>query len=1430
MIHVFIPAMNKFWLVSIFLLLSGAVYSQKQEIKFESISVQQGLSDRSINCIIQDHLGFMWIGGSNGLYRYDGFDFLTYRNLPGCGDCPIIRNVYYLIEDRQGLLWILSDIGITLFDPVSEKSVFLYPLLFDLMQESVLDVPNLIMDQGGSIWAPFSNELVKISYKKETPKGLEPKELIFSEQVREAFHIENITLFPEEEETDNFVTGLYEDQQGNIFAGCREGIYVQQKESGTFIRLDKQQGHAESPVQYVTSIAQLEHNKYLITTNSNLMLMEGEDGKSLLDSARIPQVQFHIQERFKDISPISLLVDRQENCFLGTDNDLLRIHFHEEDQFTFESIGSKNQEPGNVSYTIGIKDIYEDRSGMIWIAQDYDGITKYNMNQGFFSSYKELVNENFESSDINPIEIDQAGDLWIGTYGGGLYQVMQDSRVRQYDMLDQKNKIICISEVKPGFYWIGGAEGVLEFDKSTGKSRNPLPDNKVGDELRSSMIWDIQKVQNFMLVASRNGLFVYDLETKQLSKYNLADEGAEGGGNNIISLCQRANGEILLSNATEGIFSLRIDPQNKRLEWISLIGNEKLLNQGIDLSRLHTLYEDKKGQVWLTSNPGICKLDFQNDTIQGYSLSGEHEFLEARSIIEDDQGYFWIGTQYGLYRFSSETGESRIFTEEDGLPISIHGLNSMCMKNDGRIVSGGIEGFYEFHPDSLRINLVPPQVVITAMQVFNEQLGSNKNEKVSLNRKISYAASIDLKYNQNDFAITFASLDYHKPVKNKYAYKLEGYQDDWLETDALNRQAIYIKLKPGKYTFRVKSSNGDQVWNEEGASLAIIIHNPWWTSTPAWISYAFLFIFLVWGFVRWRLWRLKKEKRELEFTVKHRTEEIETQKGEIQSQRDLLEHQNEKIRKEEWLRSRFFENVSHEFRTPLTLIQNPVEELLEEPKRKEKERRKLNMVLRNTRRLHDLVNQLLDISRLDASEMKLELQEGDVMEFLTSIGKSFISMAEVKSIFYQRQCAREISNYWFDSDKLEKIIVNLLSNAFKYTEEGGEVSFEARYLGMSGDTVPMRLEMVVKDSGVGIPAEDQDRIFDRFYQVEHKKTSEIQGTGIGLSLVLDLVSLMHGEINLRSESGNGSTFTVTLPLGKTHLKEAEYSIIEKAREPVVLEQFAPEEYKESVDHAEVTDEIRKNPLILIVEDNSDLRSQLRESLEDQYSIIEAVDGLAGGKKALEIIPDLILTDLMMPKMDGVELCEKIRSNETTSHIPIIMLTAKDTLDDKISGLQSGADDYISKPFHMAELSARIANLIQQREGLKARFGREITLEPSEITVTPLDEKLLSRAIHIVEEHLKDENFGLELFRQEMNLSRSSLSRKLHALTGQSPSEFIRIIRLKRAASLLAQNFGTITDVAFEVGFNNLSYFNRTFKKQFGKSPTTFIKGSLPQKE
>jgi DNA-binding response OmpR family regulator len=462
---------------------------------------------------------------------------------------------------------------------------------------------------------------------------------------------------------------------------------------------------------------------------------------------------------------------------------------------------------------------------------------------------------------------------------------------------------------------------------------------------------------------------------------------------------------------------------------------------------------------------------------------------------------------------------------------------------------------------------------------------------------------------------------------------------------------------------------------------------------------------------------------------------------------------------------------------------------------------------------------------MDGSSMKLELVEADVMKHLKALAGSFTSLAETKSIRYELHFPEEKFSDWFDADKIEKMAVNLLSNAFKFTPEGGDIIFEARYVNSTDPEISRDLKFSVTDTGTGIPADSLGRIFDRFYQVESSVKKDGGGTGIGLSLARDMARLMHGDISVESEICKGSVFSVQIPLGKNHLKESEFIILKTDRTDHPLQQNQPEINEETgiPEHDVQLNEAK--PILLVVEDNRDIRSQLADNFNKEYIIVEAIDGLAALKKATDRIPDLIITDLMMPRMDGIELCHRLKNDERTSHIPIIMLTAKVTPEDRINGYHTGADDYIPKPFHMVELKARANNLIEMRRKLRDRYSREITLGPNEISVTSLDEQFLKRAIQVVENHMDDENFDMIKFREQMNMTRSTLFRKLQALTGQPPTEFIRTLRLKRAASLLKQKFGNVTEVSLEVGFPNLSHFNKSFKKLYGMSPMEYAKSN-----
>jgi signal transduction histidine kinase/DNA-binding response OmpR family regulator len=954
----------------------------------------------------------------------------------------------------------------------------------------------------------------------------------------------------------------------------------------------------------------------------------------------------------------------------------------------------------------------------------------------------------------------------------------------------------------------------------TNTFRDPVSGSSVASEnLRKSRVNSLLKDGNLVYISTDHTIFAFNLNTRKVIQAVINNsDSVPDLKSRYYGLLKSNEGDIWVTSNNKGLRRICF---NKETQTLSLgpYASNKFTKFNILENENISLYQDKDGILWL-GNQHLQRINLKTGDIKTFKLVDNIDFIGVYSILEDNHENLWLGTGFGLCRFNKKSGETRLFTREDGWPIKGHTYLTAYKGPDGNMYFGGEGGFYSFHPDSVKTNNWVPPVVITDLRVSNREIKIDSTGNGILSRNVAYTKSIELDHDQNDISFEFAVLDYSRPVKNKYSYKLEGYQDKWIETDSGNRIAAFTNLDPGKYTFRVKGSNSDGIWNEEGASLTILIHSPWWSTPLAWSFYVLLFVISITTYIRWRTWRLKKEKSEIEALVDIRTGQVEKQKSEILAQKDLLEAQNQKIIDLDQAKSRFFTNISHEFRTPLSLIQGPVEELLDSPRRTVKERGKLNVMYRNARRLLNLVNQLLDISRIDTSVMKLEITKSDLMGFLRPITASFNSLAEIREISYKCIFPSEQKNTWFDPDKCEKVVTNLLSNAFKFTPRGGTIIFRANYK-YDEEQVPVALNFSVQDNGCGIPGESLEKIFDRFYQVEESIRNESGGAGIGLSLARDMVRLMHGEITVTSQPGKGSTFSVQFPLGKEHLDKNEYNILNELPETVMSPLLSGSEVNYLTEKEDGS--LNKKPVLLLVEDNIDIRAQLADNFQSKYNIKLASDGVVGLKKATEIIPDLIITDLMMPFMDGIEMCNRLKNDERTCHIPIIMLTAKVTIEDKIYGLQTGADDYIPKPFHLAELKARVNNLIEQRKKLRERFSKEITLQLSDISITSLDEKFLRKAVTLVEQHLNDEHFDLPKFREEMNMSSSTLFRKFHALTNQSPTEFIRTLRLKRAASLLSQNFGNITQVSLEVGFNNLSYFNKSFRKMFGVSPTEYAR-------
>ncbi|MBV6422133.1 MAG: Sensor histidine kinase RcsC [Ignavibacteriaceae bacterium] len=736
------------------------------------------------------------------------------------------------------------------------------------------------------------------------------------------------------------------------------------------------------------------------------------------------------------------------------------------------------------------------------------------------------------------------------------------------------------------------------------------------------------------------------------------------------------------------------------------------------------------------------------------------------------------------------------------------------------------QSLIRFNPDSLRNNEFIAPIVITDFRLFE--------------KSHSFGKEIQLPYNENYISFEFAALSFINPEKNQYSYKMEGVDKDWINSGS-RRYASYPNLDPGEYVFRVKGSNNEGVWNEEGTSLAIIISPPWWKTWWAYSSYALIFAFTLYGIRRYEMNRLKmKDKIKLDEAVLKEKEETDKMK------------------------SSFFANISHEFRTPLTLILGPAEKIYSNTS--DNHIKDADIIRRNSRRLLQLINQLLDLSKLEAGKLKLEASKGNIVSFVKGVALSFESLAESKDISLKINSEKDFIEMYFDKEKMMKILTNILSNAFKFTPEEGNIIVSVKEChaepalpsgrlvsaSYSKLEIPKQVrddnvvEIKIRDTGIGIPHEEIPKLFDRFYQVDSSHTREYEGTGIGLALTKELVELHNGRISVESEKGSYTEFTLQFPLGKNNLKDEEIIEERMAESGVILSpdkvgtknlpgEVLNKNQRINSSHQNVgqassvssrapqnDNEVNEDKtIILVVEDNYDMRQYIRESLNGNYLIEEAVNGEQGVRKAEKIIPDLIISDMMMPKMDGNELVRILKNDEKTSHIPIILLTAKAGQENKLEGLETGADDYLTKPFDIKELQVRIKNLITIRQKLQDKFSKigSRTSEINEKKLSSIDEKFMFRVGEVIEKHISEEEFDIEEFCKEVAMSRSHLHKKLKALTGKSASLYVRSVKMVKAKKMIEDQSGNISEIAYSLGFSSPAYFTRCFKEEFGYPPS-----------
>jgi signal transduction histidine kinase/ligand-binding sensor domain-containing protein/DNA-binding response OmpR family regulator len=1375
--------------------------AQSTEVTFRGFDVQ-GKGGEHANVIFEDRYGFIWFGKVNGLYKYDGYTLTHYQH--EADDSTSLSNSYVtaIDEDYEGFLWVGTQDGLNKFNPATGKC---RRFKHDPTKRASLShnhITAICFDRSGAMWVGTSGGGLNVTERGATEKT-----------DHNDFHFEHYRHDPGNPNSlsDDGVSCLAEDirSNGEIFwIGTAHGLNAFYPQTQTFTRHLHDPNDARSlPYDQVWSLCQ--------DREGDLWIGAGSGGLAKLNRNNSAEFRFTHFDLGKNVQVSTITEDRSGNLWIGTYHHCL-FKF---DTKTEELTHFKDDPNAINSFrSVLIHAVMIDRAGSLWVSCQ-SGIYKYDTQKEKLRQY--AIGSSIPYTPgyrkISAICEDRENNLWLGAWDEGLAKF--DLYTEQFKIYSPSGKnhktlrspwITAIHEDRSGLLWIGTVDGLECFDPKSEVFRhyghNPADPNDPA-KLSSDYISTIYKdSQGDLWIGTSRGLDKFNPRTGAFRHYLTdADNHISRIGYYVSAIYEDDSGNLLIGG--KGLFRL-----NHNTGELARYFHHPNDSTGWIGDLIDCIHRDAGGGLWIaTEGNGLFRLQKDRSPLHLTEANGLPSNL-VFGILEDAQGALWISTFKGLVSLNPDSNSIKRHAVADDWRSNEFRAGIFHKGRSGRFYFGNLRGFVTVLPRFMRDNPYVPPVRITAFKIFNQP--------VIFDRPFSKLDQIRLTYEQNMFSFDFVALNYTKSDKNQHAYKMEGFHKDWIHCGN-ERTALFMNLDPGTYVFKVKASNNDGLWNEEGASIKVIITPPWWKT---WWAYALYITFLALTLYALRLYDLRRQR------LKHQLE---------------LEHIHaEKLEELDRVKSHFFANISHEFRTPLTLILGPLEKLIAEARQIDL-KQQYQIMRRNAQHLLNLINQLLDVSKLESGSMTLRASCQDIVSLLRRIVNSFISLAERKQITLAFKPAEETILAYVDQDKLEKIVNNLLSNAFKFTPERGKVEVAVKKisdlglriagLGMNQSSEIRNpkseiaskgrelVEISIKDTGIGITADRIDKVFDRFYQVDTSQTRSYGGTGIGLALAKELVELHHGEIFVASEKGMGTTFIVRLPLGKALLAPEEIvetpSLESEPEEPSAeWEEIIASETRTE---AQRPQRVKSAPILLIVEDNQDMRAYLCSLLSLASRVIESLDGQDGLEKALRVIPDLIISDVMMPRMDGFALCARLKTDERTSHIPVILLTARASAESKIAGLETGADDYIAKPFAARELQARVKNLIEQRRKLRERFRKEAALQPHVMAVTSTDEKFLQKALAVVEARMSDEDFSVEIFGREVGMSRVQLHRKLRALTDHSASEFIRTLRLHRAAQLLVQHGGNVTEVAYEVGFNNLSYFAKCFHQQFGVSPSAY---------
>ncbi|MDR2774875.1 MAG: response regulator [Tannerella sp.] len=1319
----------------------------------------EGLSNSHILQITQDSKGYIWIATENGLNKFNGYQFTVYSELSDDSTSFHGNYVYSILEDRRGWFWVGSAGGLFRYDV--EKDRF-YPFLIQDSIPFYLDrVTWLLEDKKGNIWVSYPNNGI-ICIDAET---LKPR---FYNKTNSGIKDDNIDC-------------IYEDRSGNLWMGTyQNGVYLFDTENET-VKHFKSNPSVSGTLNEnsVFSICEDAQGRVLIGTLGG--------GVNIFDSASETFSQLKTGHSIVGNQIYSMICDKNGNVWLGTDGaGIIR----------YETAWKKlppEPLPEFCDLAKGkIHCFFEDRQGNMWIALYQKGIL-------FISS----TTDNFENYGFNPFNPqynigtncvisvleDTDGAIWVGTDGDGLYKINTSGRRMEYFTVEKtpgfpSNVITALFEDQDKNIWIGTyVNGMFRYNRKT-KSFDSYYTCSEGDAglSHNHVISFVQGRDGTLWVGTNGGgLNRLDTKTKQIKSYKsyyMNSDGMQAPNPWIYTLHMDEEGIIWMGTSV-GV--TRFNPDTESFETFQ--------NDRLNTNLIFTIARDHKKNLWFGSILGLYRLDKETGEITRKTISDGLPDNMINGVEEDGEHFLWLSTGNGLCKYNPETGDCLNFYAEDGIKSNEFRRSSHYKGKDGRLYFGGINGLTTCTPNHFTYDSTLLYLAFTDFLVYNEPVQAGKS--AILEKLLDESESIRLKYNQRNFTFRFAAVEYGVPQRVLYYTQMENFDKHWRLVNNPNRSVTYTNLNPGKYIFKVKATlDGVHFLERE---IKVMIEPPFLLSIWAKFIYAALILLAGYCVFLYLDYRMKQKQT-------------------------LLEKERQKQLSESKLQ--FFTDVSHEIRTPLTLILSPIEKLKTTTK-DEKTLAVYKIIHQNALRILRLVNQLMDLRAADKGKLKLKLEKTSLKEFVEKIMNSFRELSVAKQINFNLVAEENFPAVYIDRDCIDKVIFNMLSNAFKFTGKGGRIT---TFL----DVKEGKLEISVEDTGIGIAKENQTRIFDRFYQVENHEAQAYMGTGIGLHLSKMMVELHRGKIFVESEPGKGAKFFVRLPLDKSIYKPEEFGNTPGDVIAMTAQPFFPLLQGELDSKTCKGDRINALPTqsLLLVEDDPDIIHYIESELSPRYKVYKAGNGKDGLNKALKYIPDIVISDIVMPEMDGLVLCKALKSNDKTCHIPVILLTAKTHIEQIIEGIEMGADSYIPKPFNLKHLETRIEKLIELRKKLKGKYGREeINNENAEIKVLTSDEKLFGKFNDLLRQRISDSDVSVETISQELGLSRVHLNRRLKAIINDTPGHYIHIFRLKQAALLLTNKKMTIAEVAYAVGFASHSYFSNQFREHFGLSPLEYIKAN-----